>query len=162
MCKTPPGATGAATSSATPWVVGGVVVAALGAGAWWYFKKYRPTHSMAENPYFMRPYLHESEGSSELAARIEKWLKDYKSDGHDMELMYDARVYTQEQWKARGEKYGNDAVVSITTEGPLYMVLNSEYGEAGWKIEEDFRNFLESLGGYHYELGYAWSVHIYK
>jgi len=88
-----------------------------------------------------------------LAAQIQQYLVQNKLD-------YDSGIYTQEQWRARGEQYGTDAVLTITTEGPLYDVLNFHGGASTYREEEKFRSFLEKLG-YYYELGYAWSVHIY-
>jgi ubiquitin-protein ligase len=77
---------------------------------------------------------------------------------HDLD--FDARVHTQEEWRRRGEKYGNDAVVTITTEGPLGRLLN--YGDWPGSEEEieDWSRFIVSMGLY-WDLGYAWSVHLY-
>jgi ubiquitin-protein ligase len=76
------------------------------------------------------------------------------------ELSHDSHVYTQEEWRARGEKYGNEAPLTITTEGPLYALLNRGDWETAADELADFNRFLESLGLY-YELGYAWTVHLY-
>ena len=75
-------------------------------------------------------------------------------------LSHDSHVYSQEEWRARGEKYGNEAPFTITTEGPLYALLNRGDWETAADELADFNRFLESLG-YYYELGYAWTVHLY-
>jgi ubiquitin-protein ligase len=88
-----------------------------------------------------------------LKANVEFYLSKKK-------LNHDARVYKQAEWQARKEKYGNEAVLTITTEGPLYSLLNDgSWPEAAEEIT-DLNSFLESMGVY-WELGYAWSVHLY-
>lgn len=71
----------------------------------------------------------------------------------------DARVYTKQEWRDRHEPYGNDAICTLVIDGsPLYDAFN--YGTYGWKTAEDFGDLCHSLGCW-YELGFAWSVHIY-
>jgi len=84
---------------------------------------------------------------------VEQYLRS-----HD--LSHDSHVYTQEEWRARNERYGNDAVLTIVTEGPLYALLNRGDWETAARELEEFNRFLETLGLW-YELGYAWSVHLY-
>lgn len=88
-----------------------------------------------------------------LKNEVELYLKS-------RDLAHDSHVYTQEEWRERGEKYGNSAVLTIVTEGPLYQLLN--YGEWPGATRElaDFNGFLDSLGLW-YEQGHAWSVHLY-
>ncbi len=76
------------------------------------------------------------------------------------DLAFDSHVYLREEWRERDEKYGNDAVITITTEGPLGRLLN--YGDWSGAEEEleDWNRFLEERGLW-WELGYAWSVHLY-
>jgi ubiquitin-protein ligase len=85
-----------------------------------------------------------------LKAFITDWLRK-----HD--LLYDTKVYTPDEWLARGEKYGERSLLTITTEGPLYDMMND-----GWnpRLYEKFQAFLTSIGIW-YELGYAWSIHLY-
>lgn len=73
------------------------------------------------------------------------------------ELLYDTRAYTPKEWEERGEKYGGGSVLTITTEGPMYEMLND-----GWnpRLNEKWEQFLVGLRLW-YELGYAWSVHLY-
>lgn len=84
---------------------------------------------------------------------IEQYLK-----AHD--LSHDSHVYTREKWRERNEKYGNEAELTITTEGPLYALLNRGDWETAAEELDDFNRFLDSLGLW-YELGYAWTVHLY-
>jgi hypothetical protein len=86
----------------------------------------------------------------DVKTAVEKWLKE-------RELFRDTRVYTREEWRERGEPYGNGAVATIATEGPLYAIMN--YGEAPRTLEL-LIGFLEKMGLW-YELGYAWSIHLY-
>jgi len=76
------------------------------------------------------------------------------------DLDQDVNFYTTEQWAARGESVGNNAIMSLTFEGPLYRVMN---------CPEDMTENLWQLGIYsivkrhncYAEMGYAWSLHIY-
>ncbi len=80
-------------------------------------------------------------------------------DANDKALRGDALVYTQKEWRAKGEQYGKDAVATMIIDGsPLYDCFN--YGTYGWGTLERFQEMLKSLGFY-MELGYAWSVHFY-
>jgi len=75
-------------------------------------------------------------------------------------LTYDTHLYTPEKWRARGEKYGNDALFTITTEGELNHILNYPESKHDFKVIDDFSKFLKKLGVY-YEQGHAWSLHFY-
>jgi hypothetical protein len=86
----------------------------------------------------------------ELKKLVTDWLRRNK-------LLYDTTVYTPEEWRERGEKYGGGAVLNIATEGPMYNMLN--YGENP-KLYEKWQQFLISIRLWE-ELGYAWSVHLY-
>ena len=85
-----------------------------------------------------------------LKQEYEKFLKDN-------ELSIDTCFYTQDEWKARGEPFGNKAELSLTFEGALYHVLNYH----GGKLAEKFYA-LAAKHGYMVELGYAWSAHFYQ
>lgn len=88
-----------------------------------------------------------------LKANIEFYLANHN-------LAFDSRVLTQEEWIARKEKFGNDALLTIVTEGPLYALLNrGDWPEAAGQLKA-LEEFLEEMGVY-WDLGYAWSVHIY-
>lgn len=75
------------------------------------------------------------------------------------ELDFGAEVYTQDEWRATGNKYGEEAIATITTEGPLGHLLNYPSPETV-ELLEDWDDFLKKLGLW-WELGYAWSVHLY-
>lgn len=95
----------------------------------------------------------EGPSAEAIKANVEFYLARNK-------LSHDSHVYTQEEWVKRGEKYGNDAQVTIATEGPLYALLNQgDWPGATFEIER-FNGFLAQLGLY-WDLGYAWSVHLY-
>ena len=77
---------------------------------------------------------------------------------HAKELDFELTFYTQDEWRARGEPWGDEAVLSITTEGELCHLLNGLTGD-GSQVDE-FQEYVESLG-YWYEMGYRWSLHFY-
>ena len=76
------------------------------------------------------------------------------------ELDHGSSVYTGDEWHARGERYGKGSVVTVTTEGPLGHLLNGYVEEGSEELINDWDRFLKTLGLY-WELGYAWSVHLY-
>lgn len=83
------------------------------------------------------------------------WLEE-----HD--LADNAKLYTPQEWRARGEQFGNDAEFTITTEGTLYSLLNGHMqGSAAYELQEQFSTFLNEIGLW-YDLGHAWSVHFYR
>jgi len=75
-------------------------------------------------------------------------------------VTYDAHLYTPAAWMARGEKYGQGALFTITSEGPFAHTINDPQGRADAKFIEDFSAFLAKLGIY-YEQGFSWSFHFY-
>lgn len=92
-----------------------------------------------------------------LKKAIEEWAR--KND-----LWIDSRFYSPEEWAARGEPFGNEAVLTLTTEGPLNHVLNLHDINGSYrysiKMHDEF-NRLVLACGYWYEMGYAWTVHFY-
>lgn len=68
------------------------------------------------------------------------------------------KIYTGEEWTARGEKWGEDSAVVVTTEDELYNSFN--YGE--------YKHLREGVGkiakryGLYVEQGYPWSLHFSK
>lgn len=71
--------------------------------------------------------------------------------------------YTQEEWEGRGESYGNGAILSLTCEeGGLNGVLN-RFWETQWMTEvHDKWDQMFHEHGLIAEMGYSWSVHVYK
>ena len=88
-----------------------------------------------------------------LKANIELYL-------HRKDLSRDSSIYTPEQWRQRGETVGRNAILTIATEGPLYSLINRPEWRGAASEHADFTDFLGSLGVY-YELGHAWSLHLY-
>lgn len=89
---------------------------------------------------------------AEIKKRLEKWLKDHR-------ISLDAKVYTRDEWAVRGEKYGNNALVTIAAEGAFYEMMNDpNVYEA--KTQEKFRAFIDQMGLW-MEQGFAWSFHFY-
>jgi hypothetical protein len=84
---------------------------------------------------------------------LNEWLAK-----HDW-LKGDAKVYTTEQWRERGEQYGRTAFATLTLDGsPMYEMVN--YGNME-KTHEEFNELLRK-NGFYYELGYAWAMNIYE
>jgi hypothetical protein len=86
--------------------------------------------------------------------RIFKWLED-----HDIGTSM-VHVYTQDEWRERNEPYGNDAAYTITMEGDLYTIMNYPAGPEDVRLSQEFVAFLASIG-FAYEMGFAWSIHLY-
>lgn len=87
-----------------------------------------------------------------LKQAFQWWLKTHHMDS-------DARVYTRDEWRKRGETIGNEALVTIASEGPFYDFLNRT---AAWdgETERDYQAFVKRLGLFQ-ERGFSWSVHFY-
>ena len=57
-------------------------------------------------------------------------------------------------------EYANPETLSMSFEGPLYMVLNAYV--SGWvKLEQQFAKLFEKYGCY-YEMGHAWNLSVFK
>jgi hypothetical protein len=82
--------------------------------------------------------------TNEAKQRIEYWLR-----AHD--LWHNCRLYSREEWTARGEDFGDDDDFHLTAEGGLQDL-------AGTEVETRFYEFVSSLG-YHTEQGFSWSWH---
>lgn len=81
---------------------------------------------------------------------IMRWL-----EGRD--LAYGVSLYTQEEWRKRKEPFGDDAVITLTAEGPFNHEMN--YGDG--KVYEAFTKFAKGLG-LHMEQGFSWSWHLHE
>ena len=89
---------------------------------------------------------------------VDKWLSELT----DIERGA-AKVYTAKEWRNRGERYGKNSLATIVIDGSwLYDVFNA-YDCSGFaqKAAMQFSDFL-GLNGFYFEMGYAWSLHIYK
>lgn len=76
----------------------------------------------------------------------------------------DVGFYTRSEWLQRSEIVGRNSVLTMTFEGStLYHILNDTLSHARaycHRLEGELRELLEGLG-YHYELGYSWSLSLY-
>lgn len=150
----------------------------------WYFhyvivhpQKGSRSYDAQSTAFLFGPFEREA-GAKEWYRRAKKFFtpKSYGSSANlkkqtqrllsDLDLDHDTWVYTQDEWRKRGEPYGNDAVLSIASEGGLYRLINGgpprdELGRAAWQAEIDtFNAWLERYRLY-YEMGFAWSFHFY-
>lgn len=71
----------------------------------------------------------------------------------------DVYFYSPKEWTTRRQGVGENALATVTFEGELYDAIN--YDTFGTNIAEKIRIDLLAHGLY-YELGYAWSMHIYQ
>lgn len=90
---------------------------------------------------------------------LARWLVDH-------ELDYGCIMWPTGDWVQRKEEYGNKALFTVTIDGsPLYEVLNGDYPPEGrrWaqKMYEGLSDLLEQYGQY-WELGLAWTLHVYE
>lgn len=85
-----------------------------------------------------------------IASVIKSWAIFYDID------LTDTSFYTPEEWKSRGEPWGDNSVLSITFEGELYNVIN----EGSYKEVNVLIDRLKEIG-YFGEQGFAWSMHFY-
>ena len=84
----------------------------------------------------------------EFGRDLMAWLKARELDG-------DTRFYTNDEWKKRGETYGNSSICTVTTEGDLNRIVNFEGDD---EIYQQLDRFVESYGLF-WELGYGWDMH---
>ena len=85
-----------------------------------------------------------------LKTAIKRWLK---ASGMDIDVDF----YSKTAWADRGEPYGNDAVMSMTFEGPLYDALNYGVYHARDRMER-----ICAEHGFWFEQGYAWIAVLYR
>lgn len=98
----------------------------------------------------------------DIRAKAEKVLKDFLAElGKD--LAGDAKVYTQQQWIDRGEKYGTNGAAILSVDGSwLYEVINCyDCGKCAQKWQTRLDGLLKSNGLW-YEIGEAWFLYVYE
>lgn len=98
----------------------------------------------------------------DVRAKAEKVLKDFLAElGPD--LAGDAKVYTQEEWIDRGEKYGTHGSAVLVFDGSwLYEVLNCyDCGKCAQKWHNRLHDKLKENGLW-YEIGEAWFLYVYE
>lgn len=93
-------------------------------------------------------------------ARLRDEFMEYLRKSYDSVL--DVRCYFPEEWRRRGERYGEGALLTATIEGhPLSRDLNGYSEDKGARRRyEAFDRWCEERG-YFWELGYSWSLHFY-
>ena len=84
-----------------------------------------------------------------------------KEWGCDQGKQIDEDLYEYENRNSLDHfEYANPATLSMSFEGPLYMVLNAYIG--GWvKLEAGFTQLFEKYG-YYFELGHTWNLSAYE
>lgn len=66
-----------------------------------------------------------------------------------------ANVYTLEEWRARGERFGNHFPVSVAADGLINELLNYDVSELGRLVKWLDKNGIE------YDQGFSWSWHFW-
>jgi hypothetical protein len=76
------------------------------------------------------------------------------------DMIGDAKVYSHEEWKDRRETVGDTSYATMVMDGsPLYDIFNG-YERDYRKAMEKLKEMLEKHDMY-YEIGYAWTLHVY-
>src|ERR1043166_483750 len=90
-----------------------------------------------------------------MKAAILEWAKQNE---YDHGLVF----YSADEWKAKGETMGADSLMTFLIEGsPLQTIFGGHVGpELENKATEELNRILEQFDCW-FELGYAWSVHVY-
>lgn len=104
----------------------------------------------------------------DVRAKAEKVLNDFLGElraaaGGANTFVGDAKVYTQQQWIDREEKYGTNGAAILSVDGSwLYEVINcydcSSFAQK-WQTRLD--SLLKSNGLW-YEIGEAWFLYVYE
>ena len=79
------------------------------------------------------------------------------------EFAYNQKYFEQDDMNPLDyfDYVNREHILSMSFEGPLYEVLNGEYGQVGNTYMKEFYELLERHG-LHYELGNAWNLTVYK
>lgn len=100
--------------------------------------------------------------------KAEKVLNDFLAElraaaGGDNTFVGDAKVYTQQQWIARGEKYGSHGAAILSFDGSwLYEVFNCyDCSSFAQKWHTRLSSLLKE-NGFWYEIGEAWFLYVYE
>lgn len=93
--------------------------------------------------------------------RAYKILKDFMNSHKD--LKGDAFVCTHDEWLSRGEPYGRDSLATMAMDGSSFYNVFNGYANRD-QSEAVITKLTTELNkaGFHYELGFAWSLHIYE
>ena len=98
-----------------------------------------------------------------IREQAEKLLNDFLAELRPSGLAGDAKVFTQQQWIDRNEKYGTHGAAILSLDGSwLYEVFNCyDMGKCAQKWQARFYEMLNEHG-FWYEIGEAWFLYIYK
>lgn len=97
-------------------------------------------------------------GPERLEAEIRAWWKKKEKKWGD--LSYGVRFWSQPEWQARGERWGNESPLVMTSEGGFNRILEYPEHRDDFKLIEDWKKFLAKLGWY-YESLTVWAFAFY-
>ena len=100
----------------------------------------------------IKKFLIENDFQSDLRIYFNGMAYGFNSNGN-MSILEDIKGsdYTD---------YANDNTITMTFEGSFYEIMNG-YNKYTWSKQAEFSKILEKYG-YHYELGNAWNLALYK
>lgn len=95
-----------------------------------------------------------------VVAAIRDWLADRPGHFSPNEVV---QVYTQEQWRGRGETMCADAAATLLLQegGAFRQLVNFDW--LGKEADDLYEGFIDLLNchGYMHELGHSWTLHLY-
>jgi hypothetical protein len=97
-----------------------------------------------------------------MAVRVAALRKALERYWTEQDCMTDVTFYSPEEWRERGERHGDGALLNVTFEGELYEHMN-----VPWEKNPPFevRHRIEELArehGLRFEQGYGWSMHFFR
>jgi len=96
--------------------------------------------------------------AEQLEVEIRAWWKKKQKKFGD--LSYGVRFYSPTEWRARGEHWGNDAALVMTSEGGFNRILEYPEHADDFKLIKEWKKFLEKLG-WRYESLAVWAFGFY-
>lgn len=90
-------------------------------------------------------------------SRLNSFKKELSSFLTRHDLWTDTMVYSKISWRVRREEVGKGSILSMTFEGALYRVMNDWHWD---DLREQFEGLARSYG-FFWEMGHAWSAHLY-
>lgn len=106
----------------------------------------------------------------ELHNRIVEFMNKMDESSTGKWIAKNSTAWTGDEWRARGEELGNDAFLVVTSEGTdwIYLLNGNIFTYDLKKKDRDYfqglydewNRLIEGLG-YHWEMGFSWSVHFY-
>lgn len=94
----------------------------------------------------------------ELITAIRGWWKSKERDWGD--LSYDTKFWTPQEWAAKGERFGNSALVNLTSEGGFNRILCYAESREDDRLVEEWNQLIESLG-WRWETNACWAFSFY-